>query len=222
MELDENKIKLDIVGKILHSHGGGDDIILMGDMNGHVGILGEPINKNGELLLSWCETWELNILNQNSDNGWIMWERGDSKSALDMIIANASAAKKMGGVWIDEEGECGIKSDHNLVVATYQSIKNPGDGVSGPIGGNRININNINWEEYRSGLGDGGQMDGLDMEGIYKIISQSRVDAAKKLGGGFKRENHVEQVRKEGRPISLGGMLKLHLPGIKRRKLIRT
>ena len=96
-ELAENKIKLEIIGKILHTHRG-EDLILMGDMNGHVGILGEPINKNGELLLAWCENWDMNILNQNSDNGWITWERGDSKSALDMIIANASAAKKDGRV----------------------------------------------------------------------------------------------------------------------------
>ena len=190
-ELDENKIKLDIVGKILHSHGG-DDVILMGDMNGHVGILGEPINKNGELLLSWCDTWELNILNQNSDNGWVTWERGDSKSALDMIIANVSAARKMGGFWIDEEGECGIKSDHNLVAATYQSTKDPGGGGPGPKGGNRININSINWEEYRSGLGVGDQIDGVDMEGTYKIISQSIMEGAKRAGGGFKRVDRVE------------------------------
>jgi hypothetical protein len=38
-------------------------IVIMADINGHVGILGEPLNKNGELLNEFVFENELEYLN---------------------------------------------------------------------------------------------------------------------------------------------------------------
>ena len=67
-----------------------EEIIVMGDMNAHIGILGEKIDRNGESLLQLAEDTSLEILNITTAIGKITWRRKNSNeiSAIDYIMVN--------------------------------------------------------------------------------------------------------------------------------------
>ena len=67
-----------------------EEIIVMGDMNAHIGILGEKIDRNGELLLQLSEDMNLEILNITTAIGKITWKRKNSNeiSAIDYMMVN--------------------------------------------------------------------------------------------------------------------------------------
>ena len=55
----------------------------MGDMNGHIGVLGEDVNGNGQLLLDFAEANELEILNVTMAEGRVTWCGRESESGID-------------------------------------------------------------------------------------------------------------------------------------------
>ncbi|KAF2359330.1 Endonuclease/exonuclease/phosphatase [Trinorchestia longiramus] len=60
-------------------------VIVMGDMNGHVCILGEKVNENGHKLFDCCEGNELENLNVTIGNGLHTWESKEWKAAIDYV-----------------------------------------------------------------------------------------------------------------------------------------
>ena len=100
----------------------------MGDMNAHIGILGEKINRNGELLLAFTEENDLEIGNITMAKGKVTWSRkgGKEKSAIDFIIMNDHMKSRMQEIIIDEEKEIDLKSDHNMII-TKLKIKEQGN-----------------------------------------------------------------------------------------------
>ena len=60
-----------------------EQVIVMGDMNGHVVILGEPVNANGQLLLDFMEENELENLNMTIAEGKVTWYGRGNKLAID-------------------------------------------------------------------------------------------------------------------------------------------
>ena len=58
----ENEIKYEIVKRIVRENINGR-VIVMGDMNGHIGLLDEPVNENGEKLNEFV--YEMNLKNLN-------------------------------------------------------------------------------------------------------------------------------------------------------------
>ena len=58
----DNKKKYLVLTKISEKYKE-DKLIIMGDMNGHTGILGEQINQNGQKLIDFAESKDLEILN---------------------------------------------------------------------------------------------------------------------------------------------------------------
>ena len=92
----------------------GDQVIVMGDMNGHIGMLEEPINRNGDLLLEFMEENRLENLNVTVAEGRVTWMSKETKSAIDYILVNEKVRKHVKSMWIDEEGQ--IDSDHNMLV----------------------------------------------------------------------------------------------------------
>ena len=91
---EDNVKKYEMVGRLTKEHKR-DQVIVMGDMNGHIGILGENINGNGELLLSFAEENDLEILNVTMAEGRVTWRKNMCKSAIDYILVNENARKRV-------------------------------------------------------------------------------------------------------------------------------
>ena len=89
----ENKRKYDIVQKFVEEHKE-EHVLVMGDMNGHIGLLGEEENMNGRLLREACESMNLEILNETIADGRITWQRKDMRSAIDYVLANESTRER--------------------------------------------------------------------------------------------------------------------------------
>ena len=58
----DNERKYEIVKKVIQENRN-DKIMVMGDMNGHIGILGELVNENGQRLIDFTEEMSLENLN---------------------------------------------------------------------------------------------------------------------------------------------------------------
>ncbi|KAG0720262.1 hypothetical protein GWK47_048876 [Chionoecetes opilio] len=54
----ENERKYRIVQRVVEQNRS-ENVIVMGDMNGHIGVLGEEVNGNGQLLLDFAEENEI-------------------------------------------------------------------------------------------------------------------------------------------------------------------
>ena len=123
--VQENNRKYNIIKKVIRENKE-KEILIMGDMNGHVGILGEKIDKNGELLLSFAEECDLEIGNITIAKGKVTWKRkgGKEKSAIDYVLMNNKIRQKIKEMIIDEEGEIDTKSDHNMIITKYTVKEN--------------------------------------------------------------------------------------------------
>ena len=90
--------------------------MVVGDMNGHIGLLGESENGNGKLLREKCAKMKLGILNETLAEGKFTWQRREQQSAIDYVLVNGNARAKVKCVWIDEWGEFGM----NLIIMRYK------------------------------------------------------------------------------------------------------
>ena len=82
-----------------------NDIILLGDFNAHVGIVGpQELNINGCLLLDLMETYNLILLN-NDENcvGEITRSCRGERSTIDFVLVNTRAYNKFECMVIDED-----------------------------------------------------------------------------------------------------------------------
>ena len=83
----ENKTKYEILGELMMLFSN-DRVMILGDMNGHTGILDEAINNNGNLLMEFAENYDLEILNHTISQGRVTWKERLSESAIDYVIVN--------------------------------------------------------------------------------------------------------------------------------------
>ena len=97
--------------------------IVMGDMNAHIGVLGERVNGNGELLLQLAEDEAIEILNNTIAEGRVTWSARGLESAIDYIMVNSVAREDVVDVWVDEERRIDIASDHNAVIMNCRRDK---------------------------------------------------------------------------------------------------
>ena len=77
-----------------------DDIwILLGDFNGHIGIIGEqPQNLNGKIVLDLMSECRLVLVNATEKcNNTYTWSRGEQKSAIEFILMNDNIGVLRGG-----------------------------------------------------------------------------------------------------------------------------
>ena len=118
----ENKRKYNIIKSIIDNNKE-DRIIILGDMNGHTGILGEPVNANGQKLLDFCDEYELEILNHTIMDGKVTWRSKEYESAIDYAVVNTKASERIKEARIDENGTIDIDTDHNSIVIEYQYEK---------------------------------------------------------------------------------------------------
>ena len=91
----------------------------MGDMNGHTGILGEKVDKNGDRLLNFVETSNLEILNRTIGERKVTWKGRCFESAIDYILVIQGARELVHEIVIDEDGLVDIDSDHNVLLLRY-------------------------------------------------------------------------------------------------------
>ena len=100
------------------------EILLAMDGNAKIGILGEPISRNGSLLLRVVEDNDLTIMNKSVKcKGKVTRENtknAEEKSAIDYIITSKSIEEWIENMVIDEEGTAKIRgkteSDHNTII----------------------------------------------------------------------------------------------------------
>ena len=145
----ENRRKYSAIKKIIKENRE-KEILIMGDMNGHVGILGEKINKNGELLLQFSEECDLEIGNITKAKGKVTWRKkgGKEKSAIDYILMNNRIRHRIREISIDEDGIIDTKSDHNMIITKYvvkENLKISKQNKQGK----KWKRKKVDWSKYR-------------------------------------------------------------------------
>ena len=79
--------------------------IVLGDFNGHLGYLGnQEENMNGKLINKMIQEEDLILLNIDSRcKGTYTWQRGEQKSAIDLIMVNQCGYEKFDEMEVDEK-----------------------------------------------------------------------------------------------------------------------
>ena len=61
--------------------------MIIGDFNGHIGLLGEELNGNGRMIDKWLTECDVNLKNLEC-MGESTWSAGNHRSAIDYIVVN--------------------------------------------------------------------------------------------------------------------------------------
>ena len=176
----ENERKLAAVSRII-SQARGEEVMVLGDFNAHIGILGEKVNKNGELLLDFMEGAELINLNLEMGIERATWEKGGKKSTIDYALVNRRARGKVRGLEIDEEGEIDVGSDHKMVLVEYGGSAR--DRPKNEVEKERWDIGRADWERYRNGLDSGDRIGEGGIEELNTNLTERLVNSAKQAVG---------------------------------------
>lgn len=88
--------------------------IIMGDLNGHIGLNNERVNTNGRLILEFVEKAGVKIKNWELENP-ITWRDKRTESAIDYIIINKEMEREGCRIWKNEEIDI---SDHTMIGIT--------------------------------------------------------------------------------------------------------
>lgn len=67
-----------------------------------------------------CEEESQKILNETIVKGKTRWGRRDQQSAINCVLTSESAEKEVMTVFIDEERESSLNTDHSLVLVIYE------------------------------------------------------------------------------------------------------
>ena len=117
-ELEQNREILErMKEKAWEAEERGEGYIAVGDFNGHLGYLGyQEENENGKNVNKMIEESGLLLLNVDDKcEGVYTWRRGDSKSAIDLVLANERVYTMINRVMIDEKQERIDLSDHCMI-----------------------------------------------------------------------------------------------------------
>ena len=112
------RIRTELEGKI-ERIGEKEALIIMGDFNCHLGFIGyQEENENGRKTIELINNNNLILLNNDERcQGIFTWERGNQKSAIDLMIVNNEMYEYFERMEIDEEKNKIDMSDHNLIEA---------------------------------------------------------------------------------------------------------
>ena len=111
----ENGMKYDVLRRLVRKYAG-EKVMIMGDMNAHLGMLGERINRNGEILGEFVDELNLENLNETIAEGRVTWSARNQESAIDYVLVNGKMREIVDRMWIDEDGVIDVVSDHNMLV----------------------------------------------------------------------------------------------------------
>ena len=175
---DENRRKYEILKNFVNEYGN-EEIIIMGDMNGHIGVLGERMNGNRELLREFCDETQFEILNETVAEGRVTWQRREVQSAIDYVLTNARARERVCNMCIDEEGGFNIDTDHNLLYVMYESRLRE----------RRIHkvrkkkkwcLNNVDWSRFQMDLSQMADVEDGDVDSMNDALVGKVSEVAKK------------------------------------------
>ena len=101
------------------------EVILCMDANAKIGLMGEPMSRNGKLLADVFQECELIVMNEQDICTGVVTRQNrrkeTEKSAIDFIVATYSASQWFQSLKIDELGDYRIRnkndSDHNTIIA---------------------------------------------------------------------------------------------------------
>ena len=185
-----NDSNVDINGKIdkfLQSY---EDVatIVVGDFNAHTGQLGEPLNKNGKLLMELVEGNNLTILNGTMEcEGKVTWEGRGHKSAIDYMLVNQKMLEKYKYMKIDEDRELTDLSDH-CVLRVMLALKTEKVRQKQ----NNVEVNCLSEERLEKFVGT------VEKE-LSKVedsnINMGKIDAVMKEAAG----THIKKVNRKAR-----------------------
>lgn len=96
--------------------------ITCGDFNAHLGYLGDQDeNENGRLVNLFIEESGLILMNIDEKcTGTYTWERGEWKSAIDLVLTNERVYGKFKKMMIDERREVLDISDHCMIIVDME------------------------------------------------------------------------------------------------------
>ena len=137
------------------------NVILSMDGNGRIGLMGEPVSRNGNLLMNMFDEMGLEVMNR-SDKCTGMITRQNTKnsegvSAIDFVVCSPEAQSIVKTMTIDEDGMYKVKgmaeSDHNSIILEINP-KNVPSTMKGKSVGWRLNAPEEKWESLRRGLNE--------------------------------------------------------------------
>ena len=169
------------------------EIVVMGDFNGHIGLLGERINMNGQLLLDFSEETNLEIINMTRLDGKATWKGRDGvRSAIDYFLGNNIVSRRVERLWVDEEGEIEIKSDHCMMVLELVTKKETKKQEKRETKEHRRwNLKRARWELYRGELKEWEDEEG-DVNELNNRMKGDIIKAAEKGVGMRKLKSKKE------------------------------
>lgn len=96
-------------------------LIVLGDFNGHTGILGQQkLDNNGQTVIDLITNYDLTLLNADeSCTGVYTWRKKEQKSAIDFVVVNNKFYNYFVNMYIDEQKEMFDLSDHNLITVNF-------------------------------------------------------------------------------------------------------
>ena len=97
-------------------------VIVIGDFNGHIGILGpQKVNNNGQIVLDLITDQNLILLNADENcSGEYTWQSKEHKSVIDFVLVNNNFYNMLVNMNIDEKKNEFDLSDHNLITANFK------------------------------------------------------------------------------------------------------
>jgi len=117
--------------------------IILGDLNGHIGLMEETVNRNGQLILDFIGDTGMRIKNWELENP-VTWRDRRSESAIDYVIVNEQVEKQGCRMWKNEGVDI---SDHFLIGITCGKIRKSTE-VRKEEWKEKWNIKNADWIKY--------------------------------------------------------------------------
>ena len=190
----ENTAKYAVVRKVMNEHRD-ERMIVMGDMNAHIGLLGERMNRNGEMLAEFVDEMNLENLNETLAEGRVTWRARNQESAIDYMLVNGRMREAVTRMWIDEDGMIDVVSDHNMLVMECEVYGRK--EIKEKTRKRRWRLRDAKWENFQVDLSErdweDGRVSGVD-ELNEKFIGNVKEAAANQIG--FVRANKRKRVCK--------------------------
>ena len=138
------------------------DILLAMDGNGKIGLMKEPLSRNGKLLLEVFEETELCIMNKSEKcEGTVTRQNtknGEEKSAIDFVVCTPTVEDMIYSMVVDEEGLYKVKgkteSDHNSILIELNPKNVPINAAEKRVVTWRLKAPEDKWRMFREKLCD--------------------------------------------------------------------
>ena len=182
------------LNKILDQCNENENMIVLGDFNGHIGFIGpQDLNRNGKYLLDIMERFNLILLNGDDRcQGEITREENGNKSAIDFILVNNHMYNKFKWMEIDENKSLFDLSDHCLMKVNVElNVAKSGKAEKGEIV-EYYDTRDTNKEDFLTEFLTSAHGKHLDMESFDDLLG---VCADKML-----KKKYIKKIKKDNKP----------------------